>query len=193
MSSLLRVLVFLCLLNPLLANESLLERMQGLQKSLNPKLQGLYLSNKLRHVKSSYLQWLDTIPDSQFMAHLRVSHFGSMLVGHLMHHPRGSVTFRERYRTMVNSQMDAMLQVIDRYTRQLAFDSTIYTRLRPFVERYKMAYDKFMDKKISLAEFQLAEQSIHHELAQSATDVQMLDFMRILIFLEFQVLEYGLS
>lgn len=186
-------LLALILLVPVDAR-TLMDKMGSL-KSASPTVHRVYLHSKLRHVSQKYLAWLQSVSDNEFIAHLRISYFGSMLVGELSHRSEEPTVsaIRDTYYDLVSAQFEKMRETITAYSQSTTYNAAIYEQVRPYIEAYKTEFSHMTEGRIPLEEFQRREQEITRQLMLSELNPLAREMLQILVFLEFQVMEYGLS
>lgn len=187
-------LILVLLLALPLQADSLMDKMISMD-SASPTVQRLYLQNKLRHVSDKYMQWLAGISEEEFMAHLRVSYFGSVLYAYLgqnMMDP-SRVSVRSIYMDLIARQFAQMRSTLNEYAKSPVYDAGIFKMVKPYVDAYSKEFEAMMKGTNTVATFQVKEQEITAALLQSATNPLTREMLQILVFLEFQVMEYGLS
>ncbi|MBW7875490.1 MAG: hypothetical protein H3C47_05850 [Candidatus Cloacimonetes bacterium] len=187
-------LILVLMLSFSLEAGSLMDKMIAME-SASPAVKRLYLQNKLRHVSEKYMQWLSGISEEEFMAHLRVSYFGSILYAYLgqnMLDP-SQVSVRSIYMDLIARQFAQMRNTLSEYTKSSVYDPGIFARVKPYIDAYSREFEAMMKGNHTVAAFQMKEQEITQSLMQAAMDPLTREMLQILVFLEFQVMEYGLS
>jgi hypothetical protein len=164
-----------------------------------PALQRFYVTKTLKQVEAGYVKWLRQSGEGEFIAHLRFSRFGKVLYEHLNQKvPVNAGSFemvqriRQEYIQLLRPEFERMKEFTRGYFRNNEVDRKLYDYAAYYVNWYRGLYSDIKTASAKgVVDFQSGEMEIMKSIRSLPVSNSTKEMIRVLVFLEFQMMEYG--